>query len=210
MVYVIYICIAVPVLLMLSLIEKNARYIIGFMIVGMTVAILGFELNSFLNAAFGMTETDFTSTVTPISEEILKTIPVLFFALAISDKKNLVLSVAMGVGVGFAIIENAYLLFSNLETASILWAFMRGISSALLHGMCTAIVGYGITFVKKQKKLFYTGTFGLISVSITLHAIYNLLVSSADYRYIASAIPVVIYISVIIFSRLYRKKEENA
>ena len=104
MVYVIYICIAVPVLLMLSLIEKNARYIIGFMIVGMTVAILGFELNSFLNAAFGMTETDFTSTVTPISEEILKTIPVLFFALAISDKKNLVLSVAMGVGVGFAII----------------------------------------------------------------------------------------------------------
>ena len=87
---------------------------------------------------------------------------------------------------------------------------MRGISSALLHGMCTAIVGYGITFVKKQKKLFYTGTFGLISVSITLHAIYNLLVSSADYRYIASAIPVVIYISVIIFSRLYRKKEENA
>lgn len=209
MVYIIYICIAVPLLLMLSMLQKQSRYVIGFMIVGMTVAVLGYNLNTMLNTTFGMTEIEFTSTVTPISEELLKMIPVLFFALAITDKRDLVISVAMAVGIGFAIIENAYLLIDDIEGASLVWALMRGVSSALLHGLCTATVGYGITFVKKQKKLFYTGTFGLAAVSFTLHAIYNLLISTRAYRLIAVAIPIVIYIFVLIVKAFTKKNKEE-
>ncbi len=54
------------------------------------------------------------------------------------------------------------------------------------------IVGCGIMFVHKQKKLFYTGTFALLAAAMTLHAIFNLLIQS-PYDYIALALPIVIY-----------------
>ena len=75
----------------------------------------------------------------------------------------------------------------------IAWAVVRGISTSLSHGICTMIVGNGIVYVRKQKKLFYTGTFALLTASMTLHAIFNLLIQSS-YDYIALALPIVLYL----------------
>ena len=54
------------------------------------------------------------------------------------------------------------------------------------------VAGTGITYVKKQKKLFYTGTFGLLSISITMHALFNLLIQS-EYDWIGMIMPMALY-----------------
>lgn len=46
--------------------------------------------------------------------------------------------------------------------------------------------------MRKQKKLFYTGTFALLALAMTFHATFNLLIQS-QYDYVALALPIVIY-----------------
>lgn len=38
----------------------------------------------------------------------------------------------------------------------------------------------GISFVKKKIKMFAVGTFGLLSIAIVYHGIYNILIQSDD------------------------------
>lgn len=128
----------------------------------------------------------------PIIEEILKALPVLFFAILVTDEKKQILQLSMAVGIGFAILENAFLLITYVDQVNIGWAIVRGVSTSLSHGICSMIVGCGIIFVRKQKKLFYTGTFALLSAAMTLHALFNLLIQS-PYDYVALALPIVIY-----------------
>ena len=71
---------------------------------------------------------------------------------------------------------------------------MRGFATGLMHGITTAAVGYGLTFINK-KKLFYTGIFALMCVAMTYHGIYNLLVESR-YNYIGFLIPICTYIII--------------
>lgn len=70
------------------------------------------------------------------------------------------------------------------------------------------IVGCGIVYVRKQKKLFYTGTFALLAAAMTLHAIFNLFIQSA-YDYVALAMPIIIY-SLYWIVRLQGKKPLRA
>lgn len=204
MVYIIFICIVAPLLLMLFLLEKSAKQVVGFMIIGIVICLFAYEVNSVLHSLLKMEDIIFTTAITPISEEILKILPVLFFAFVFSGKKEKVLPVAMAVGIGFAILENTFLLTQSIESVNLFWAVVRGLATGLMHGITTAIVGFGITYAKTKKKLFYTGTFGLLSVAITYHSIYNMLVQS-NYSYIGFLLPILTYIPVVIL--LSKKKK---
>jgi Na+/H+ antiporter NhaC len=52
------------------------------------------------------------------------------------------------------------------------------------------MVGWGVSYVKKRRKLFYCGTFALLSSAIIYHATYNLLVQS-KYQYVGILLPIV-------------------
>jgi hypothetical protein len=67
-----------------------------------------------------------------------------------------------------------------------------------MHGMCTLLVGVGISFVKKKSKLFVVGTFGLLSTAIVYHGIYNILVQSR-YSIVGAILPIVTYIPFLIW-----------
>lgn len=200
MVYVIYICIVVPMLLLLPLLEKHSRYVIFFMMIGATTALSAYEINTIALSLLHAPIQQFSASFSPVSEELLKAVPVLFFAVTVDDRRSTVLGIAMAVGVGFAILENAYLLTANLESVTLLWGIFRGFSSGLMHGICTMAVGTGITFVKRHKKLFYTGTFGLLALAITFHAVFNLLVQS-QYSWIGLALPVTVYLAGYMIQR---------
>lgn len=192
MVYIIFLCLAIPMVLMLPLLESRSRYIVGFMLLGTVTALSAYEVNTIVYPLSGLGARSFTEIIPPMTEELLKTLPVLLYALLLDDRRNKVLPVAMAVGVGFAILENSVILIDNLGAVTAAWAAARGFSASLMHGLCTVIVGTGITYVKKQRKLFYTGTFGLLSISITMHALFNLLIQS-DYDYIGMAMPLILY-----------------
>ena len=70
---------------------------------------------------------------------------VFFTSSGFPDDRRTLISCAYAVGVGFALLENIVILIQNIEQVSIFWALVRGFSSGLVHGVCTVMVGYGIS-----------------------------------------------------------------
>lgn len=196
--YISFIAITVSLALMLPLMEKKVRRLVVFMIAGIFSCLFVSELNNILLGAFRGDIFFVTTTVTPVTEEIVKMLPILFFAIMVSDDRSTLIPISYAVGVGFALLENVVILTQNVENVTILWALVRGFGSGLVHGICTVMVGWGISYIKKRRKFFYCGTFALLSAAIIYHATYNLLVQS-QYRYVGILLPTVTYIPVILF-----------
>ena len=142
-------------------------------------------------------------TVPPVTEELLKALPVLVFAVFFSDDRKDILPAAMSVGIGFSILENTAILVQNLTVVTLGWAALRGLSASLMHGLCTMIIGAGLPYVKKQRKLFCTGIFGLFTVSATMHALFNLLIQS-DYSWLGACFPMALYVLFYVVRRTDR------
>ncbi len=196
--YIAFIAMTVSLGLMLPLMEKKVRRLVIFMIVGMFSCLFVSELNHILLDAYNNDMFYVTTTITPVTEEIVKALPILYFAIVITDDRRVLIPNAFAVGVGFALLENVVILTQNVENVTILWAFVRGFGSGLVHGICTVMVGWGISYIRKRRKFFYCGTFALLSAAIIYHATYNLLVQSA-YQYVGILLPLLTYIPIIYF-----------
>lgn len=189
---------------MACLIEKKARQPIVFVLIGIFVSVFAAEVNGVLRSLLPLTTYEMTIIVTPISEEILKAIPILAFATILSAKKEALFTASMAVGIGFAVLENAFYLLND-TSFNMFDAVIRAFGAGLMHGMCTLLVGVGISFVKKKSKIFVVGTFALLSTAITYHGIYNMLVQS-DFRAIGFLLPITTYIPFVVW-RIKKKKK---
>ena len=203
MIYILFVSVFVPILLMANLIEKKARLPIVFVLAGIFISVFAAELNGVLRQMLPLNNYELTIIVTPMTEEVLKALPVLFYALVISDKQERLFTASMATGIGFAVLENAYYLLTSRQW-NVLDAVARAFGTGLMHGMCTLLVGVGIIFVKKKRKIFWVGTFALLSTAITYHGIYNILVQS-QYEIIGYLLPISTYIPSLIW-RLRKKK----
>ena len=207
LIYMLFVSIFVPILLMAGLVEEKARQPIVFVLIGIFVSVFAAEVNGVLVSLLPMSTFEITIIVTPITEEILKAIPILLFAVVLSAKKEALFTASMAVGIGFAVLENAFYLLSY-SSFNMFDAIIRAFGAGLMHGMCTLLVGVGISFVKKKSKMFVVGTFALLSTAITYHGIYNMLVQS-DYRGIGYLLPIATYIPFVVW-RIKKVKQKNA
>ena len=192
LIYILFVAIFVPILLMTCLVEKKARHPLIFVLIGIFVSVFAAEVNGVMVDLLPLSTFEVTIIVTPISEEILKALPILFFATLLSPKKEAVFTAAMAIGIGFAVLENAFYMLND-TSFNMIDAIVRAFGAGLMHGMCTLLVGVGILFVKKKRKLFVVGTFAMLSTAITYHGIYNMLVQS-DYQIIGYLLPIATYI----------------
>ena len=197
MIYFLFISISIPLLLLALLVEKKARLPISFMIIGIFVSVFASEVNGLLSKLLSMDTYSMTVIITPASEELLKVLPVLYYAIVISDKRERLFTASMAIGIGFALLENAYFLL-NSDNFTIIIAIIRAFGAGLMHGMCTLLVGVGISFVKKKRKLFAVGTFGLLSTAIVYHGIYNILIQS-EFSIVGALLPIATYIPFLIW-----------
>lgn len=207
LVYILFISLFFPLFLMMLLVEKKARLPIVFVMVGIFTSVFASEVNGVLLNALNWTLYDATITIAPVTEELLKALPILFYAIVFSDKKEKLFTASMATGIGFAILENAYYLIVNYETFSMVSALIRGFGTGLMHGMCTLLVGFGISFIRKRRKLFAVGTFALLSVAITYHSIFNMLVQS-QYSVVGALLPMATYLPFFIW-RYVKKQKKN-
>lgn len=177
------------------------------MIVGMYIAVLASEINALLADLLegSMDHFHLTITVTPLGEEILKALPLLFAVVVLGDNRERLFQRAMSIGLGFAILENTFILIRNVESVSLLWAMIRGFSSGLMHALCTISIGIGMSLIKRRRKLFVCSTFAWLMVASMYHSMYNMLVQS-DYWYVGAVIPVLSYIPVAI---IIKKRKLN-
>ena len=207
LIYILFVAIFVPILLMTCLVEKKARHPLVFVLIGIFVSVFAAEVNGVMVGLLPLSTFEVTIIVTPISEEILKAIPILFFASILSPKKEAVFTAAMAIGIGFAVLENAFYMLND-ASFNMIDAIVRAFGAGLMHGMCTLLVGVGILFVKKKRKLFVVGTFAMLSTAITYHGIYNMLVQS-DYQIIGYLLPIATYIPFMVW-RIRKIRQKNA
>lgn len=206
--YVLFICIAVPLLLMLFLLQGRSKLLLGFMLIGITACLFISEVNSLLLPVLKTDLSYVTTVVTPITEELAKMIPILFFALVFDDKRETLFMIALALGIGFGLFENTVILVQNIEIVSIPWALIRGFATALMHGVCTLFVGMGISFVRKKRKLFWSGLFALITLAAVYHGIFNML--QLENKYVGAILPIITYVPLIVVRLKAVRKSKKA
>lgn len=206
LIYILFVSVFVPILLMAGLIEKKARRPISFVLIGIFASVFAAEVNGLLRNVLTLSTFEVTIIVTPITEEILKALPILVYATALDAKKEKLFTASMAVGIGFAVLENAFYLLND-ASFNMIDAVIRAFGAGLMHGMCTLLVGVGISFAKKRSKIFVVGTFALLSTAITYHGIYNMLVQS-DFEVIGYLLPITTYIPFFVWrmKNIYKRK----
>ena len=207
--YIVFICFALPFVLGIPIVRKRTRLVLLFTFIGMCCCLFISEINGLLNKLINQDLFYLTTNITPMTEELIKALPILIYALFISSERQTLLTIAFMTGLGFALLENSTILVETVlqqGSVDILWALIRTLGAGLLHSLCTTSVGVGISFIRDQKKIFLCGSFALLSQAIVYHSVYNSLIQS-DYKYLGAALPMVTYlIIVIILVIVYRKK----
>ena len=204
LIYILFVSMFIPILLMALLVDKKSRFHVIFVLAGIFISVFASEVNGYIRNITNYDIHKFVILVTPITEEILKSLPIFYLALLISDKKEMLFTASMATGIGFALLENAYYLLQNPTSFNMLDAIIRAFGAGLMHGMCTLLVGVGISFVRKKRKMFYVSIFALLSTAITYHSIYNMLIQS-KYSILGALLPIATYIPFLIW-RLTQKQ----
>ena len=167
--YIVFICFALPFLLGIPIVRKQTRQVLLFTFIGMCCCLFISEVNGLLNASIGQDLFYVTTNITPLTEELIKMLPILVYAIFISSERQALLTIAFMTGLGFALLENSTILVETVVvhgSIDILWALIRTLGAGLLHSLCTTAVGVGISFIRDQKKIFLCGTFALLSSAI--------------------------------------------
>ena len=210
--YIVFICFALPFILGIPIVQNRTRLVLLFTFIGMCCCLFISEVNGLLSLAIGEDMYYITTNITPLTEELIKALPVLLFAVFISSERQTLLTIAFMTGLGFALLENSTILVETAITqgsVGILWALIRTLGAGLLHSLCTTSVGVGISFIRDHKKFFICGSFALLSQAIVYHSIYNSLIQS-DYKYFGAAMPMATYlviVAVLVF--IYKKHEKD-
>lgn len=148
-----------------------------FVILGMGTCLLSAYVSSFFMRHYGTDMTVTAIEITPVCEEVMKLIPLLFFFLIFEPKPEELPIAAIALAVGFTTFENVCYLTEN-GAADFTFLLIRGISAGALHILCGILTGFGISFVFRRYWLAVTGTVGILGASTGFHGIYNLLITA--------------------------------
>ena len=178
MIYIenIFVCLAIPLALCMLFIGGRTRGFMLFMLSGMSVCLLSAYVNSFFMGHYGVNATVAVVEITPVCEEVMKLLPLLFYILIFEPKVRTLPEAAVALAVGFATFENVCYLTEN-GAEDLMFLLIRGLSAGALHILCGIMIGFGLSYVFRRRWLAFTGTMGLLGTCIVFHAIYNLLIS---------------------------------
>ncbi|MCL1848556.1 MAG: PrsW family intramembrane metalloprotease [Clostridiales bacterium] len=166
------IALAAPLLIATWLLKGDGRRFTAFFLMGMGLCFAALYINAFLEAVTAMGAMETAVKLMPISEEILKALPVLFYFAVFSPKQSGIVTAATAVGLGFAMLENVHFLMMAGE-ANLWFSLIRGFAAGVMHTVCGAILGVGLA-MGSGRLLSVPIAFVLLCLTATIHAIYNL------------------------------------
>ena len=172
-----FVCLALPLILSLLFTRGRARSFPLFVVAGMSICLLSAYVSSFFMGYCGADARVAVIEITPVCEEILKLLPLLFYLLIFEPKPRELPGAALAIAVGFATFENVCYLTEN-GAEDLAFLLIRGISAGALHILCGVLSGYGIAYVFRRRWLALTGTVGILGACIGFHGIYNLLITA--------------------------------
>lgn len=196
-----YVCIAAPLLLAVLCLRKEARRSLLFTLAGMTACLCSAYISSYLAALKGIDAAAASYEIVPVVEEIMKSLPVLFFLLVFEPEKRTAITGALMTAVGFATFENVCFL-TSYGSAELLRLVIRGFGTGAMHVVCGMIVAIGLFFLWDQVWLRVVGGFALLCFVITFHAVFNIFVmQSGAVFWIGSLIPLIVIFLYLLFFR---------
>lgn len=204
-----FVCIAAPLCVALLFLKGGARRFCGFLAAGMGVCLLAAFVNGLLVSVLKLPVDDAAVFVTPISEELLKLLPLLFYFLIFEPSDNDLFTAAVLIGIGFATFENCCFLAANAaESASVI--LVRGLAVGVMHTICALASGYGLVLLKRFRMTVGVGTLGVFAAEVTYHAVYNLLVSvPGTPRAAGYFLPLATTAGALFLFVLKRRREKN-
>ncbi len=198
----VYICLVAPVLVAIFCARGKKRASLIFLIAGMTTCLLSSYISTFLASLYSMDQATASYEISPMVEECMKLVPILFYLLVFEpDTRNAAGSVLM-TSLGFATFENTCWMTQN-GAANSVYLLIRGFGTGAMHVVCGMIISAGLLFLWRKLWLRAAGTLGLLSLAITYHAIYNLLVSQTGP---AAAVGTVLPLLTIIFREIFYRR----
>jgi len=185
----------IPLLFLIFMLkDRQSKYILSYFCWGLFSVLFAFLLNEWVAGGAGATER-ITYNVAPIIEETLKALPLLLFFRNREFKPNLIIYCAMASGVGFSVQETLYYFTSftsSPDAASLLPLIVRTVTTCLMHGMSTAVLGFGITITARLKAIRIPMVLGLLALSATIHSLFNILINTR-LAIIALIMPAILY-----------------
>lgn len=197
----IYVCLAAPFLIATLCMGKSHRRIMELILGGMTACLLSSYISTFFAAAQHADLVVASISITPIVEEMMKFLPVLFYLVVFEPERDKAVGAMLLISIGFATFENAcYLTQNGAEKLSFL--VIRGFGAGTMHVVCGMIIAIGLLYLWDKYWIRAVGLFSLLGVTITYHSIYNMMVSQSGAVAIAGyLIPVLTVAVMLIFKR---------
>ena len=185
----ILICIAVPLIIALFFLKGNARKFVLSFVTGMGICLLAAYIGGFLEFTFHMDAEETSIFISPVVEEIAKFMPILFALLLFDPVDDELTLTAVGIGAGFATFENCCHIISS-GTESITFILIRGFAAGVMHVVSILALSVALVALRRYKYATVPVIIGALSISVTFHALYNLLVSEPGISsYIGYIIP---------------------
>ncbi|MDD3251679.1 MAG: PrsW family glutamic-type intramembrane protease [Lachnospiraceae bacterium] len=206
----VFVCMAAPLLTAMLCTEKRNRTIFCFCIAGMGMCLLSAYINTFFAGIYHADMIQATTEIAPVVEEIMKFLPLLFYLLVWEPEVEKARTAVIVVAASFATFENVCYLTQN-GAENLAFLLIRGFGTGAMHVVCGALVACGLLFVWSRPWLRAAGTLGLLCAAITVHAIYNLLLSAGGViRLGGSVMPAVLLAVGIMALRRIRREQAQS
>ena len=95
--------------------------------------------------------------LSPIIEEIMKLLPVLFYLSLYEPKDAELLQAAVGIGAGFATFENCCYVLSN-GAQNLSYVLIRGSAVGVMHLVSMVALAFGLHLLKRYKVFTFSGS----------------------------------------------------
>lgn len=202
----ILICIAVPLFISLIFVKGNARHFVASFLVGMGVCLIAAYISGFTGLVSGLNENDTAIFISPVIEETLKFLPLLYILVLFAPENDDLLLCSLGIGAGFATFENCcHILSAGAE--SLTYILIRGLAVGVMHIVSMLMLAMGMAVIRHIRAFSVSGIIGALALSMMFHALYNLLVSEPGISsYIGYVIPLVTAVLLYIPYRKFPSK----
>jgi hypothetical protein len=209
----IFICLVAPIIVLLFFVRGERRTGIIAVILGMVACLLSAYVSAFFSQIYGADVTATAAEITPVIEEAMKLLPVVFFLAVFNPDDDRLFGFALIIAISFATFENICFLMEN-GAASISMLMLRGFGTGAMHLACVALAAQGLIILRQATdRIIVRVVSGLsmLCISITFHAIFNVLVAAGGaLMYVALAIPIVTSAIFLVHYRLRVRRRRLA
>lgn len=198
----ILLCIAIPFLVSVLFLRGEVRRYVSAFLLGMGMCLVAAYISGFLSLVAHLEQNDASIFLSPMVEELIKLLPLLFFLVLLEPEEHDFIMLAVAIGAGFSTFENCcYILSFGAE--SITYIMIRGLAVGVMHIVSLLALSIWLIFVKRFHVFSFPAIIGGLSIAMSFHALYNLLVSEPGVtRAIGYLLPL---LTAICLYPLYRR-----